>query len=923
MRWGTSHPRLRLPLLALTVSAIASIVGMTAGRCAADNDVLNPKTYRSPDGRYECYVDPSTIEGAGVGSYHISVDGKVVWTGKKPFTFREAFVTNVGVVAGYAYEGGVGTGGQHGTEYNGLIVAMISPDGTTLMRDAAQKHPSNTTGMGFNGSDSSRVDGMIIDVPNDRFAICITDQNGMLVWWNYHLSSHKPIGDTSSKPPTTGPGWGSWPVEMQIVPETPLTVVVWYEHNEIKPGLEHNAIVTLVDAAGNEVWGSVYAGEYDALVGEESFYRWCDRHRGRQIEAKSHAFSFRSFSNAASVGYTVVAEVNGAGGWRVEAGERVPDEPPLLDKLSRGGPPLEAIELEHVGTITLASETKQDEGIATPYVESPYGFCFDETGAIGFVRQVRDEAPQLVRVSTSGRLLTKMPLNLEGVQKSQRLYAVPTGSRHWFLIQQEFGDASHTRAWRFDSTSGSSERIPQFEVGRIEQIEPTPGGGFAIRVLHRLQYTMQEELVRFDANGTKLWGRREDGYGEDLPLDSIAPLSDGTVVGLGHFDTFAVFDEKAKIVETMKISEIIGREPNYAADVYPDVNGGFFFRDFDGDPSIYRIDANRKVIASFTPRYGDGTPIESVRRIQVEPDGTIWTMGRYGLLRLNDEGEVDRIIGRDPSDDTLTTADTICVDPRGFIYARNPRTRAVHVFDTSGNQAGPRVIHPAPVDVEQGVYPDILIARDDGEFAIAELHHEGKYLDESVLRGAPAWTDAGGFRAFALADEFQDGPCFLPDSLTRWERDYTEIIRIETDPSHKRIISRRLDYNWLNYIEGIATDHRGRLVAIAGAPMFSDGSTRTSLNVYDQQGTPLHCMYPREESGFARVALTDRYAITVEGDRLYLYDLTLPDESPPREFTIPDEGESGIYWRLLISPDESEVWLHESGTLRIERYRLP
>lgn len=893
------------------VLAAASFISV----CSADS-VLNPKSYFSPDGRYECFVDPSTLEGEGPGHYRISLDGAVRWTGEKPFTLRDAAVTDDGLIVGYAYEGGVFSGGNHGTEYSGLVVVVMDSAGQTLMRDEAGNHSNAGLRQLFNASDSPVVEGLVCDAVNDRFAICVSAAGAGVCWWNYRLGVPEPTGDTTTPAPAAGPGTFASPLEIQLIPGTPLTLVLWCDESERAPGLEHNAILSVIDAKGVQVWGAVFAGEYDALVGDDSVY-WALRELDvQQLQVEEFGFAFRSFSNDARVGYSLVADAGEPCGWRVEATGRTPDHLPTLQERDQQRAALPEIVLDHLGTIHLTSRMQRPSPI-----DVPSEYYFDSAGAIAFVRFVRGADPRFVRVSTDGRILSDLPLNLEGLDHEHRHWAVPIGSGRWFIIQQKYGDASSTRAWRLDPTSGASERVPNFAPGEIEQVEPTPEGGFVVRLRHSLTYTRQDGLERYDADGDRLWSRREQGYGQGIDYDSVAALTDGRTIALGHPDEITVFGNGGEVEQTWSISEIIGAEPNYAADVYADLNGGFIFRDFDGSPPFYRIDADRKVVAKFAPRYTDGTPIPYGSPIRVAPDGAMWTHDRINLLRLGEDGVVDRVIGRDEDDDTMTACDALCVDGAGRIYAINPRTHAIHTFTTEGEELEDGVLRMTPVDVASGTYPDVLLARADGVLALAatEVDHSAEYRSSVV--GSPSWTQTHQFRAFSLEDEFQSGPLFLPNSLSRWESGYQEVALIH-EGAAPRFITRGFNNNWLNVIGAIAADRSGRLVVLAGDGLWSRG-TRCTLNIYEADGTPLRGIKLRDESDFARLALTRRFAITIDENVVRLYDLSKPAESLPLKFTIPESEDESVYWEPLTSPDESELWLHDHGSTRIERFRLP
>lgn len=64
--------------------------------------IFDPTTYTSASGAYSFFVNPSKPEGVGPATYRLMHEGKVVWSGEKPFTLKAACVTDDGIAAGYA-----------------------------------------------------------------------------------------------------------------------------------------------------------------------------------------------------------------------------------------------------------------------------------------------------------------------------------------------------------------------------------------------------------------------------------------------------------------------------------------------------------------------------------------------------------------------------------------------------------------------------------------------------------------------------------------------------------------------------------------------------------------------------------------------------------------------------------------------------
>ena len=69
-------------------------------------EVLQPKTYRSPNGIHALTVQPNERFGRGRGHYRLTSGGLEVWSDTLPFTLWEATVDDCGLAAGYGYTAG-------------------------------------------------------------------------------------------------------------------------------------------------------------------------------------------------------------------------------------------------------------------------------------------------------------------------------------------------------------------------------------------------------------------------------------------------------------------------------------------------------------------------------------------------------------------------------------------------------------------------------------------------------------------------------------------------------------------------------------------------------------------------------------------------------------------------------------------------
>jgi hypothetical protein len=362
------------------VTIVSAATGVLAPIAAGE--ALNPRTYVSPSGDYRLFVDPTTMTGAGPGRYRLLRGEHEVWSSERPVTLRDAVVTDEGVVAGYGYEGGVQDTGHHGLRYAGLTVVILDGTGHLRMRDAAAAHESGRVMREWSGSDSPAVSGMVVDPANDRFLVSIRRRGGQDrdFWWSYRLSSGESIADFSPDHPALAGSGFVHPVAIRHLPGTPLVLVQWYVHAVGAGGVTKGAVIALLDVSGRELWSLGLPGEYDGLGEKWDLHRDLIEPGYVQLEVEPAEFSFRSYSLASRVTFSVTADPGADAGWRVTEKARAADR--LESGRRRSGDvATEQIELLHAGTIRLQGPARADSPI-----DNVNEFAIDTAGNLGFVR---------------------------------------------------------------------------------------------------------------------------------------------------------------------------------------------------------------------------------------------------------------------------------------------------------------------------------------------------------------------------------------------------------------------------------------------------------------------------------------------------------------------------------------------------------
>lgn len=874
---------------------------------ANSDPILNPKTYRSPSGRYSLFVDPSKMDGSGPASYRFTHDNEVIWEGERPYSLWDARVTNRGGVGGYAYERGVHTG-NHGTGYNGLAVIMLAPDGSKLIHGLPSDTKHEVEKNGWAGSDSAGVLGLLVDEATDRFVVRVplAGRGSSTAWWTYRLSTGELIGEVLPAHPED-PKFGFLRVVFaEIVPSTPLTLMHWYDYQSDGGG----ASLTLVDPDGKLVWSFDLPGEYDGLKERWSWY-WDMVEPGiEQASVEPGAFAFRSYSESARLSYRVQPDQQSESGWRVVELERAPDRLPVGHE-AREHDQTTPIELEFLGSIELASTD------ATMHpIEQVTKFGIEPSGNLGFVRWNGDRTVRFVRVDPEGEILTNVVLDLPEDEDATLPRVTPVSDDRWVLLRPTHSKTLNGGAYWMDAKTGALDQIEDFELSGIASLVPCADGGFLVLARYHGNYTIQDGLRRFDAEGKLDWESIRPEFARGMSLQAATVLPDQRVAVLtGTIKTLEFLDADGTHERSVELKDILTHRPNYPTGLAPDPDGGLILHDFGARLPISRISPSGEVTASFRPRFPDGRTFTLSADVQAAPDGTMWTTDGHSLLRLDEQGVVDRVIGRKPQDNALEKVRALTVDHEGRIYAVNARTAAVHMFEPDGTPL--RICTPDPEDfaTKGGGIGSITV---DGE---GTIYYRTDTMSMSGSASYLAISQTGeriGFQPLNIHEVRRQLLC-MPASKGRWVLGYESVFVVDEDGDIAKQVQRRPDGSWLAGVQNGAVALDGSLAVIATPSGMMGGRGPAVMCTYQADGTPMGAFTLQGQSIFARVAFTASTIITADGDAVYLYD---PDGGNPRKFHPPrQDGEN--WWRPYLTPDGSELLLQNSGATTLLRYRMP
>ncbi len=884
---------------------------------AAPGPTLNPKTYVSVSGEWRLSVDPTEMGGAGPGRYRLTRSGQEVWSGERPLTFRDAVVTDEGVVAGYGYEGGVHDTGHHGWRYSGLVVAIFDAQGDLLLRDPADTHPAGTVRQDFSGSDSPAVSGIVVDPAHDRFIVCVPKAGGgndAATWWTYRLSDGAKTGDVAPQRPQADGGFQR-EVSIRLLPGTPLVLVHWYVWSRAGGGGSGGAVMSLLDPSGQAVWELQFPGEYDGLGKGWNWYRDLVERGDWQVEVAPPGFSFRSYSLAAQVRYSVAADPSSDRGWRVVETERRADQRPAnppgaaaAEAPARAG----TVELVHTGTIRLQGPAR-----APSPIDGINRFAIDPQGRLGFVRWEEPKNARFVLADAEGKILTDTILDLPPDDQALLLHAAPTGADRWVVLRQSGVQPARTSAWWFTPATGALQEVEGFEAPGVEALSPAHDGGFLVLSRRRLEYTLQDQLSLYDGQGRRRWSDLQPGYGQGFMFQDAVCLPDGGVAALPAVKgTIEFYDAAGAHQRSLALAEVLGHRPNYPAGLAADAGGGLILHDFGGTQPVYRIDAQGALVAGLNPRFSDGRTFRLCDGVRAAPDGSLWTTDGHALLRLDADGVVDRVLGPRPDEPGLDEIRAMCVDGAGRIYALDGRTSSVHVFDSGG--ALLRTCRPDPTDFATDVGNGGIAV--DGEGTLCFM--TGGFVGGQRALGYLHFSSECrriGFETLGI-EKVVERWLFKPGSRERWVLGYRTIYLVDAERRVARTIERRPDGAWLERVHAGAVATDGSLAAISGGGDLGSAGSAV-LNIYSADGEPVSSVAIGSMAIYARVAFNGTVVAISDPNGLILHDR---NGAPARQAVLPGAGEQR-WLETYFSPDGTELWLREVGskTAELQRYRLP
>ncbi len=496
-----------------------------------------------------------------------------------------------------------------------------------------------------------QCNGVLLDEANGRVLTRVVPDDSLVEeWWLYATDTGKRV--MRFDPRTLGNGYLT---DLRRLREGSRLLAQW----ELDGGSRLRVLTPdLVPVWSHEFPKTTDRAPRMASVSREGFTRRSERQRARRFLRRAPRWA-------------VVVR---------ETGRHAPA--PLRDPSDRGA----RVDLPLLGTIELGAR----RGKPSP-IRSVYDFDIDGQGHLGFVRS-EPGASSLVIVDNRGGVLADVALDFADSEMSGGLTAWLGGDTWVVAARAPKGDFARLRA--VDVSTGETHPFADLEGAYLLSLRGMSGRGLSI--LHGLSDTLRV----LDRNGVETARLRQD-YDDESALfspEDMTALPNGGLAVLDNIrDEIQIFRGDGAHVENLDLETILGRRPNYPASIAASPDGGFAVWDFGAPrPLLLLGPGGGALLSELAPRYGDGRPATDLQSLRYAPDGGLWASDGASLVRLNEEGVVDLVLGERPSATRLTEVSATARDAEGNFYLLDRRTATIHVFSASGLFT--HRLEPAPGD---------------------------------------------------------------------------------------------------------------------------------------------------------------------------------------------------------------------------------
>ena len=861
-------------------------------------EILNPKTYTSQSGQFSVRVDPGDIYGRDGASYQLRKDGVLIWSKQLPVTLQEAGVTDKGVIAGYGYSNGPegfatdrklkGPGNFH--------VVVINAKGEFLCNDATPRASSRF----LHTLPNPAAHGIIFDDANDRLVVRIADAdvNRMKESWQvYQISTGKAVNEFKPAKRIRNSRSARFVIDAKPINGTSLTLVHWWSYDDGSVGARFAAI----DLNGKPVWTLDLYDDYEVpgnRKAEDGLREYIRKHGAIFQSSDNRQIQLLIARESQKVTFSVEPKANR--GWTVKEVGRVPTkisltiEPPVTRSIKEQ-------RLESLGVIELKS---LEAGPASLF-EGVKRIELDGKDRISFVKDDEKGGHVFLVVDEDGKQLHSVPLDATDDPNERWSGHAWLGEDRFVLTRSSYGVEAKAKAWIVDLPIQKLTPLSDFDCPGINALAAIGNGDFvALATMHH-KYTMETKVHLFDSDGNQKWTLNED-YSEKpgtlFSPEDVAITSTGEVAVIDKArNNVQLFDRSGNYKSSIALEKAWGRKPNYLSGITADSNGGFIVTDFRGAPPFVRMRADGSVDSGIQPTYQDGRNVDA-QVLRVSKDKRLWTCDGHAILRLDESGVVDRILGNAPNVNRIGTVSSLVIKG-DKIYARDRRTSAVSVFDMDGQFL--HVCVPVPTDITKEHWRPSLAVNNEGHvfLEVDDTLRESKFVH---------FSDKG--KRLEIVKFENDEWQFQTGSVNRLALGFHDAKLIDQKGKLLHAIGRRANGDWLEYPHSAACANDGSFVISAD----HSGRSAISVTIYEKDGTPVRTIEMPEEARYSNMAFDGKNLVVGSLDQLFYCNVDKGEF-----FKLTPSPATGSHIALHPHFENGELLIFDGSAAKLYRYKMP
>ncbi|HSF18118.1 MAG TPA: hypothetical protein VLK65_21460 [Vicinamibacteria bacterium] len=570
-----------------------------------------------------------------------------------------------------------------------------------------------------------------------------------------------------------------------------------------------------------------------------------------------------------------------------EAGRR---PAPLPEDLFANAPELE---LPLLGTIDLGGSRGEELGRITD-------FDIDGKGRFGFV-PCEPTRRSLKVVDQKGSVVADVPIELAYGTASCFLVAWLAEDTWVVAARNPGGDLARPIA--VDIHTRQVRTFATLEGAYLSSLRGAKGRG--VLILHGLSGVLRyldpqgDELVHLlkDNNDERALFSPEDMDG--IPDGGFAVLD-----VIRH--VVQRFGSDGGYIDAIDLESVLGKEPGYPATLAASPDGRFAIWDFSAERPLILLTNGGALLAEWMPTYEDGSFTGNLQDLRYGPDGRLWATDGEALLRLNNDGVVDAVVGRRPEKNQLTEVSAAVRDAGGKFYLLDRRTASIHVFDPDGTFS--HRCDPAPGDLDEQLDSAQLSVSGDGTVYLSNRDRDLYLLfdaDGQRVERRPTRLDT-------IAEDWYA----QPKGSDLWITTMEDLFLTDTTGNFVHRIRRHGDRTWLDSPNAAAVASDGTVALLTGERGFS--SEEASLGVFTTDGEAVATRHFPGLDRFASIAFDADVIVLGTGNELLIRDRG----GEPLGRFVPDSGYDRGHWSHFLSDEGRELQLLDTSARRVYRYDL-